>query len=425
MLASFGPIFALLRGTAFLLLASGLLSLLLPLRGQAEGFSTAALGLLGTAWAGGFVGGCLYAPKLVRNVGHVRSFGTFAAVGAIIALLTGLFIDPYIWIGLRIFTGFTMAGSFMVIESWLNERATNKNRGTVFGLYMMVTYAAIMAGQMIVAAGDVRSASLFMVTGIFFCLSLIPTAISTQATPTPLKEVSLDIGRLYANSPVSLIGCLLIGIANGAWGTLGAVFGARIGLPTYEIALMMSLVVIAGAVMQLPAGRISDRTDRRFVMAAAAAIAAIIGILIFLFEPRHGGVILVMTACYGALAYILYSLAVAHANDHASSEDFVKVSGGLLLLYGFGTMIGPLLGAALMAYLRPESLFLATALAHASLAGYTVLRIRSRAPVPVDEREAFQTVPAERATTPQAMHLDPRVDAGEGSEEAEKKSAAA
>ena len=189
MLASFGPIFALLRGTAFLLLASGLLSLLLPLRGQAEGFSTAALGLLGTAWAGGFVGGCLYAPKLVRNVGHVRAFGTFAAVGAIIALLTGLFIDPYIWIGLRIFPGFTMAGSFMVIESWLNERATNKNRGTVFGLYMMVTYAAIMAGQMIVAAGDVRSASLFMVTGIFFCMSLIPTAISTQATPAPLKEV--------------------------------------------------------------------------------------------------------------------------------------------------------------------------------------------------------------------------------------------
>ncbi|MBN9065837.1 MAG: MFS transporter, partial [Rhizobiales bacterium] len=273
MLTSFGPILALLRGTAFLLLASGLLSLLLPLRGQAEGFSTASLGLLGTAWAGGFVAGCFYAPRLVRNVGHVRAFGTFAAVGAIIALLTGLFIDPYVWIALRVVTGFTMAGSFMVIESWLNERATNETRGTVFGLYMMVTYAAIMAGQMIVAAGDVRSASLFMVTGIFFCLSLIPTAISTQATPAPLKEVSLDLRKLYANSPVALIGCLLIGIANGAWGTLGAVFGARIGMPTFEIALMMSLVVIAGAVMQLPAGRVSDRTDRRFVMAAAGACA--------------------------------------------------------------------------------------------------------------------------------------------------------
>jgi MFS family permease len=289
----------------------------------------------------------------------------------------------------------------------------------------MVTYAAIMAGQMIVAAGDVRSASLFMVTGIFFCLSLIPTAISTQATPAPLKEVSLDLKKLYANSPVALIGCLLIGIANGAWGTLGAVFGARIGMPTFEIALMMSLVVIAGAVMQLPAGRVSDRTDRRFVMAAAGACAALIGVLIFLFEPRQGGVILVMTACYGGLAYILYSLAVAHANDHASSGDFIKVSSGLLLLYGFGTMIGPLLGAALMAYLRPESLFLATALAHACLAGYTVLRIKSRAPIPVEKREAFQTVPAERATTPQAVHLDPRVDPDDSEDKPDKKEPAA
>ncbi len=425
MIASLGPIFALLRGTAFLLLGSGLLSLLLPLRGQAEGFSTVALGLLGTAWASGFVGGCFMAPRLVRNVGHVRAFGTFAAIGAIVALLTGIYINAYAWIVLRIFTGFIMAGSFMVIESWLNERATNENRGTVFAVYMMVTYAAIMAGQMIVAGGDVNSAALFMVTGIFFCLSLIPTAISTQATPQPLKEVSLDLKKLYANSPVALVGCLLIGIANGAWGTLGAVFGARIGIPTYEIAFMMSLVVIAGALMQLPAGRLSDRIDRRFVMAAAALAAAAIGVVIFVVQPRNGTVILVLTACYGALAYILYSLAVAHANDHASAQDFVKVSSGLLLLYGFGTAIGPLLGAGLMSFMRPESLFLATALPHAALAGYTVLRIRRRAPIPVEDREAFKTLPAERAATPQSAHLDPRGDTSEPEPDADEKAAAA
>ncbi len=218
--------------------------------------------------------GCFFAPRLVRRVGHVRAFGAFAASGAIVALLTGLLIDEIAWIVLRAFTGFTMAGAFMVIESWLNEKATNENRGTVFGLYMMVTYASIMAGQMIVAAGDVRPASLFMVTGIFFCLSLIPTAVSTAATPKPLQDVSLDLKGLYANSPVASVGCLLIGVANGAWGTLGAVYGARIGISTAEIALMMSLVVVAGAAMQLPVGRISDMTDRRYVLAGAALGAA-------------------------------------------------------------------------------------------------------------------------------------------------------
>jgi len=406
--AAYRPVFSLLRGTAFLLAASGLHGLLLPLRGQLEGFSTASLGLMGTAWAGGFVTGCIFAPRIVRRAGHVRAFGAFAASGAIVALLTGLMIDEFSWILLRAFTGFTMAGAFMVIESWLNERATNENRGTVFGLYMMVTYASIMAGQMIVAFADVGSASLFMVTGIFFCLSLLPTAVSTAAHPRPLQDVSLDLKGLYANSPVSAGACLLIGVANGAWGTLGAVYGARIGISTAEIALMMSLVVVAGAALQMPVGRLSDKTDRRYVLVGAALACGLVGVVIFLVTPRSGSFVIALTAAYGAFAYTLYSLAVAHANDHARPEDFVKVSGGLLLLYGFGTMIGPVIGATLMGSMRPESLFLATALAHFLLVGYAILRIRRRAPVPVDAREAFKTMPAERGATPEAARLDPR-----------------
>ena len=151
---------------------------------------------------------------------------------------------------------------------------------------MMVTYASIMAGQMIVAAGDVRNDALFMVAGIFFCCSLIPTAVSSAASPKPLQDVSLDLKGLFANSPVSFVGCLLIGVANGAWGTLGAVYGARIGITTAEIALMMSLVVVAGAAMQMPVGRLSDRTDRRYVLAGASLGSALFALLVFFATPR-------------------------------------------------------------------------------------------------------------------------------------------
>ncbi|HEU4986385.1 MAG TPA: MFS transporter, partial [Rhizobiaceae bacterium] len=188
-------------------------------------------------------------------------------------------------------------------------------------------------------------------------------------------------------------------------------YGAQIGITTTQIALMMSLVVVAGAVMQIPAGRISDMTDRRYVLAGAALGSALMGLLIFLASPRSAIFVLMMASCYGALAYTLYSIAVAHANDHASPEDFVKVSGGLLLLYGFGTMAGPLLGGFFMQWLKPESLFLATALPHLGIACYAALRISRRAPVPIDEREAFNVLPAERAVTPQALMLDPRSEA--------------
>jgi len=406
MATTLGPIFALLRGTAFLLAAAGLHGLLLPLRGQAEGFPATDLGLLGSGWAGGFVAGCLYAPTLVRRVGHVRAFGALAAIGAVVALVTGLIIDPWAWIALRVATGFTMAGAFMVIESWLNERATNDNRGTVFGLYMMVTYASIMAGQMLVAFGDVTTQSLFMLTGILYCLALIPTAVSTAESPRPLTAVTLDLPALYGNSPVAAVGCVLIGIANGAWGTLGAVYGARIGLGTADIALMMSLVMVAGAAAQMPVGRLSDRLDRRHALAGAAAGAALVGLALFALAPRGTAMVIAATALYGGLAYTLYSVAVAHANDFARNEDFVKVSGGLLLLYGAGTMIGPLVAGGMMEVLRPESIFLTTAMAHLGLAGFALFRSRRRAAPAV--RGPYRHLPADRAATPEALHLDPR-----------------
>lgn len=413
MRSSFGSIIALLFGTAFLLSASGLHALLLPLRGQLEGFSTTSLGLLGTSWAGGFIAGCYLVPRLVRRVGHVRAFGALAATAATIALLTGIFVEINIWIVLRAVTGFAMAGAYMVIESWLNERSTNETRGTIFGLYMMVTNSALMLGQMGVAFGDVSTPILFMVTGILFCLSLLPTAISKAASPAPLASVSLDLKALYKNSPISVAACLLIGIANGAWGTLGAVYGAEIGIPTFYIALMMSSAVLAGALGQFPVGKISDYMDRRYVLVGASLITALIGFIIFVTAPRTPEIILVMVGFYGLLAYTLYSVSVAHANDHAPSGKFVQVSSGLLMLYGIGTMIGPLFAGFFMQHLRPESLFLVTAAAHLGVAGYAAIRISRRAPVPAEEKDAFTTQPAERSATPQTILLNPRTEADE------------
>jgi MFS family permease len=407
---AFRPILSLLRGTGLLVAASGLHGLLLPLRGQAEGFSTASLGLLGTAWAGGYVAGCLLTPRLVRRVGHVRAFGTFAATGAIIALLTGLVINQYVWIVLRTISGFVMAGTSMVVESWLNEKTTNNIRGTVFGLYMVLRYASVIAGQMIVALGDVRDTSLFMVAAMLFCFALIPTAVSSAATPKPLEDIALDLKGLYATSSLALIGCFLIGIASGAWGTLGVVYGARIGIGNAGIALMTSVVVLAGAMFQFPVGRLSDLTDRRYVLAAGAVGAAAFALLVFVLQPRSAALLIVTMAAYGALANTLYSVAAAHANDQARSDEFVKVSGGLLLFFGFGTMVGPVLGAVVMAEMRPESLFLVIALAHVLLAAYALLRISRSARLSQGDKSAFRAMPAEPAVTPETLRLDPRTE---------------
>lgn len=401
------PVLSLLLGTAFLLAGNGLHGLLLPMRGSAEGFSPTSLGLLGTAWATGFVLGCIFSQRLVRRIGHVRAFSAFSATIAIIALLTGLLVDPVSWVLLRVVTGFSLAAAFMIIESWLNERATNETRGLIFSLYMTVTYVAIVAGQMSVAFGDVTQTTFFVIAGILYCLALLPTAVSTASSPAPLKEVKLDLKMIYRNSPVSFVAILLVGVANGAFGTLAPVFGAEVGLTTFTIATMMSITIFSGAVMQLPAGRMSDRMDRRYVLAGLATVAGLSGLAITIIKPSGIAVLYGLISLYGAMSYTLYSIIVAHANDYADSDKFVTVSGGLLLLYGVGTIIGPLIGGITMGY-SPYLLFAVTAASHLGVAAYALIRSRMRAAIPAEDREQFASIPSARAATPESINLDPR-----------------
>ncbi|PWE57212.1 MFS transporter [Metarhizobium album] len=402
------PILALLFGTLFLFLGNGLHSLLLPVRGASEGYSTTVLGLLGTSWATGFVLGCLLAPNVVRRVGHVRAFSSFISLLAINALVTGIVVDDMWWIALRAVTGFSTAGTSMIIESWLNERATNKSRGMIFSLYIGITLIGSVGGQMTIPLADVMTPILFMVCGIFYCVAMLPTTLSTAASPQPLTAVRLDLRGLFRNSPVSFVGILLVGIANGAFGTLGAVFGAGAGFSQSTIALMMSVAIFAGALMQLPAGRASDRVDRRYVLAALAAVAAVSGLLFVIAAPADVMWLMILVGIYGATANALYPIAVAHANDFAAPEDFVKVSGGLLLLYGIGTIIGPTLGGPIMSAFGPYALFGVTAVAHVLISTYAILRSRVRAAVPAGDRETFTTVSTSPLTTPESLTLSPR-----------------
>lgn len=404
------PVMALLLGTLFLFLGNGLHGLLLPVRGAAEGYSNEVLGLLGTTWATGFVLGCFVSPQLVMRVGHVRAFSAFVSLISVTALLTGILVDSYAWVVLRIITGFCTAGTSMIIESWLNERATNESRGTIFSFYISITLIGVVGGQMLVGVFDPLTSILFMICGIVYGIAVLPTLMSKAATPQPLNSIKLDLPLLYRNSPVSFVGILLVGIANGAYGTLVAVFGTRAGLDAGTIAILLSTTIFLGAVMQFPAGKLSDRIDRRYVLAALAMTAAIAALVLLIFTPSDPLQIFIFVGIYGAAANALYPIAVAHANDFAKSDEFVKVSGGLLLLFGIGTIIGPTIGGPVMTAAGPYALFAVTAVAHLSITAYALYRSRLRAAIPAEDRENMPNLPlsASPMSTPESLTLDPR-----------------
>lgn len=403
------PIAALLLSSAFLLMAGGLHGLLLPIQGNIEGFTTVELGLIGTGWSVGFLAGCLVMPAVVQRVGHVRSYGVMASVAAVTILLNLLIVSPAAWIALRGLSGFCFAGAAMIVESWLNERASKENRGTIFSVYQMVVFAGSTAGQLLMVITPPKEYFFFAIGAILYCLALLPTALSTAQHPQPLKTARLDIRALYRNSPVAVVGCVLIGFVNGAFGTLGAVYAQRIGLPIPSIALLMAGAVLGGSLIQFPLGRLSDRMDRRKVLVAVCAGAILIALIIVILRPRTAELVIGLTVIFGAMIYPQYAITVAHANDFAAPDEFVKIAGGLLLLLGVGTMIGPFLAAQAMDLFIPEGLFAFTAASHLLLGVYTLFRMTRRG---APQGPAFRGVPlakgAGSAATPESVALDPR-----------------
>jgi MFS family permease len=405
---------SLLVGAGLLFAAGALLGLPLPIRAGLEGFPTYLIGLIGSAFAAGYVAGCLYAPRLVSSVGHIRVFGVMAALVAVTALLNILIVSPIAWILVRASTGFAFAGATMIIESWLSESATSKTRGSVFARYMIVNLASSVIGQLTVTFYSPRGFEPFVLVAILASLSLIPTALSSSRAPDPLHEVKLDLRRLVRVSPIAVVTCFGVGLGNTAFGTLAPVYAGAIGLPVYATALLVAGAIVGGALMQAPVGKLSDRFERRWVLTATALCAAALAVALHLLDTSDPTTVILLVAALGGAMHTLYPVAVAHANDRAAEGEYVAVASGLLLLFGVGSTLGPAIAAPIMQVAQPSTLFLFLACVYLAIAAHAVWRTRISPPV-TDSRPAFATGAdviqgSMQGATQETIHLDPHAE---------------
>jgi MFS family permease len=408
-MSSVVKIYALFLGSAFLMFAGGLQGLLLSVRGAEEHFSLLALGLIGTGWSVGFIAGSITVPLLVQRVGHIRAFSIMAAIGTITILCNLLLVNDISWIVLRAFSGFCFAGAAMIVESWLNEVAENKSRGTIFSIYTTINMTASTLGQLAMSVTGVSSSIPFIVGAIAFICAILPSAMTSTPQPRPLASAKLDVFLLYKTSPLAVIAAFSVGMANGTFGTLAPVYGYGQGLDASGIAYLFAVTAVLGALAQVPAGRISDKIDRRWVMVVLGTIAAVVGFVTLLFNPQGGWFMYVLFGLYGFSAYPIYAIAVAHANDFAKPGEFGRVAGGMLLVLGTGLAIGPAIAALVMNLYAPVGLFIVTATFHGALALTAFLRMKVR-PVRIDGRIRFRAMNSEKGVTPGSVELDPRSD---------------
>lgn len=375
MKSTFAPVFALLISVSILLTGQGLQGTLLPVRASLEQFPTLAIGAMGAAYFIGFTVGCMRGGELVRRVGHVRVFLAMSALASASPLIHALAIQPLVWGLLRLVTGFCLAVLYVVIESWLNERSTNETRGIVFSTYAMITLTVLAIGQMLTLLYDPADFELFIIASVLVSLGAVPIALSTSPSPEQPQSATVDIPRLFEISPSGALGCLVAGLANGAFWSLAPVFTASVSSGTELAAWFMTSAVVGGAITQWPIGLLSDRLSRRGTLIAVTVAGCLIGMALGLFGPSLSFIMInVLGAIWGALAFPLYTISVAYANDHAETNEYVTLSSGLLLMYGIGAIIGPFIASALMTVREAGFLFIFAAITHGVLAFYTISR---------------------------------------------------
>jgi MFS family permease len=395
-----------MAGVFLAMAGSGPLTTLISLRLESAEIAQLAIGAVMAANFAGLTLGSLLAYRVVLRVGHIRAFAAFASVLSASALLYPLVAHPLPWAALRLAEGFCMAGVFICVESWLNDRADLATRGKILAVYMMCLYLGQAAGQFLLGLDDGPGGSrVFILVSVLLSLAVLPVAL-TRMTPPPLPEVvALSARALYTASPLGVVGTVASGLILGSVYALGPVFARQAGgLDAAGAALFMSVLILGGVSLQWPLGRLSDTFDRRRVIVGTLGALTAAGLAVPLATAQGETTMLAAAALFGGFAFALYPLCVAHTNDHLAREERIAASGGLVLAYSLGATAGPLAGSAAMSFLDAAGLFAFAVCVGAAGFAFGLWRMRARGPVPAERQGRFQPLPR---TTPAATPLTP------------------
>jgi MFS family permease len=367
---------ALLLGMLMLMIGNGMQGTLLGVRGELAGFSTLEISVVMSAYFVGFLFASRMAPMMIQRVGHVRVFSALGSTISAVMILYPALVEPWAWVLGRAVIGFCFCGVYITAESWLNNAASNENRGKALSLYMIVQMTGIVAAQYLLVLGDIGGFILFIVPSILVSMAFTPILLSANQTPPVFADTKpLSMRRLIAVSPLACMGMLLLGSVFSTQFGMSAVYGQRAGLTIAQISIMVSLTYIAALVMQYPIGWLSDRMDRRILICALSAIGGVAALLAFVL-PGYIWLIFVASAAVGGTSNTLYALLIAYANDYLEKEDMAGASGGLLFINGLGAIAGPLVAGWMMGLFGASGYWVIIAVLMIGLAGYAVWRMR-------------------------------------------------
>ena len=397
-------------------MAYGFQGSLLGVRAVQEEFSLTSTGFMMSGYFVGYFIGAATIPNIISRVGHIRVFAAFASIASIVVLVHSIVINPLTWFVLRVFSGFSMVCLYTIAESWLNDRASNKNRGSVLSIYMIVLFSSMAIGMFFLNFSRPENFQPFILVSLFMSLSLVPILLTRKKAPKFKKIIGMKIRELYEASPFGMVSAVLCGVCHSAMFALIAVYAAAMNFSIFEISFVTFLVAISGAISQWPIGKLSDIYDRRTVTVYSTFAAAFFALCaIFSVGTMHlpDGLasskfwFYVFTGLYAFFSLPMFALIFAHTNDFVAKEKFVSAGAGLQFAFGMGAMSGPFLCSLFMDFIGENGYFIFLIIFHILIGMYGVYRMRVRE---VIENPESQFTPLPTTITPIGLELNPATE---------------
>lgn len=364
-------------GLAFLMLAGGLFGTLLGVRSERVGLPTIVSSFIAASYYAGFLIGSRLTLTALTRVGHIRVYAALASLLSAAMIGVGITNNAADWALLRLVTGLCTAGLYVIAESWLNDLATNENRGRLLAVYGVVTIAFFGIGQVLLFKFNPLAVTGFAVAAIVTSLAVAPVALSEAAMAPNLVEAEhISLRELARVVPTGVFSCLLVGLAHGALNGMAAIYATRVGLSPGRVGLFVALPSLGAVLLQWPISAASDDIDRRAVGLVAALGAAGVSALLLLDSPNKP-MAFVLICLLGGFSYPLYSIAGAYTNDWIEPEHLNAAASQLVTLYGVGAVAGPFIAAGAMIVIGPTGFYWALIGLHLVVAAFFLYRMLS------------------------------------------------
>lgn len=381
-----------------IMMGNGLQGTLLGLRANMEGFPIFITGIVMSLYYAGFLLGCYVTPKIIASVGHIRVYAALASIASTTILLHGVFVDPWLWGLIRIFSGMSFAGLFIVTESWLNSIATNRLRGLTFGIYIFVLHSSLFIGQFLVNLAPLDDIGLFVLISVLVSLALLPLTLANKPAPGYAAPETLPLRKLIKTSQLALASVFASGFCAGTVVGIGVVYADELGQTKSWAAGLMASYILGSALIPLVIGTVSDRLDRRKVI-IAIALCAFVTSLIFNISPYT----FILMFIFGGLITSIYSVGLAYMNDNIKPEQAVSASTSLILINGMGAMLGPLVSGLIMDYIALNAFFYGFSVVLFCLFIFGLYRAYAGDKVIVEDQGEFVHMPTR--TSPELLQI--------------------